>query len=294
MDPDSLIEPSIRKAAKLAKAEDGDIAIPEIRSLTVEEMGRILVGIGWADGLATPTLERLARLLKFHPELYWHPLVERQIHYLERLRVDESEWQKLGWQYHREGDGEYWAYTPPREVAAVDRHLTNLIEAHASGLLPRMRIEWKPARRQPGQKGELKNPYPSGEPFSDPISAWWLRADFNVLRDAFKDRLRRPTGKPSTKDKLKNWYRELAQKVLQGSSVGAWSAYKDSEDGVARWKPLKLEAALEDVCQRKTGRDGIPAFLAYAVLGSLLNVTPKKIRNTIDNCGRPRRIKKSR
>ena len=35
-------------------------------------------------------LSTLAQVLKAHPMLYWHPLVSRQIAYLQRLRHDEA------------------------------------------------------------------------------------------------------------------------------------------------------------------------------------------------------------
>jgi len=69
---------------------------------------------------------------------------------------------------------------------------------------------------------------------------------------------------------------------------------EETDEGVPRWKPLNLDTALDAMLEGKMGSGGKPACLAYAVLGSLLNVTPEKIRNTIDNSIHPRRAKKSR
>jgi hypothetical protein len=123
------------------------------------------------------------------------------------------------------------------------------------------------------------------------VRAAWLYQDFLVLRDAFKARLREAKGKPPMKAAAKEWYRKLAQEVLQDSSTGWWSGYRDYQADA--WKPLDLETALDAMLKGKGGHEGKPAYLAYAVLGSLLDVTPEKIRNTIDNYAPRRRAKKS-
>ena len=62
-------------------------------------------------------LSTLAEILQAHPSLYWHPLVSRQITYLQRLRHDEAEWQRLGWE--TQWDEEEGTERPPKEVRGV-------------------------------------------------------------------------------------------------------------------------------------------------------------------------------
>jgi len=318
----TLIEPSIPPIADLLKsgAIDKELRLTneeleKIASPTAEEMARsIIAGTGWPlrPFIESPTLPKLGEVLKSHPQLYWHPLVQGQVRYLHRLRSDNEEWKRLGWQWESKFDGEYEVYTSPKEVALVNEQLANLIEAHAAGLLPQKRIQWKRARRRPGPKGGLKNPYPTWEPWSERISAEEIAADFHALRSAFKRRLDAAEGKPRTKTGAKEWYRELAQQVLESSSVAClessyvpcssvpwWSGYRDFEHAAhpSGWKPLNLDTALDAMLNGRmgrAGREGKPAYLAYAVLGSLLDATPEKIRNTIGNYRHPRHVKKSR
>jgi hypothetical protein len=302
MNPDALIEPLILEAAKIVKAGNvtGDVVFPETRALTVEEIAKTIIGIGWAGSpvVVSPTLTKLAEILRTSPGLYWHPLVERQISYLRRLQSDKEEWQRLGWQWHSLRDGEYSEYEfycPPKEVAIVDQTLANLIEAHATGLLPKKQIQWKPARKQGGRQGAPKNPYPTWEPWSNTISAQWIHENFLALREAFKERLQARERKPSTKAETKEWYRTVVPEVLKESSGIWWSGLREYDsDGVSRWRSLDLDAALNALADGSVGNEGRPAFLSYAVLAALLDVEPKKIRSTIDNYRHPRRVRKDR
>jgi hypothetical protein len=293
LDPDFLIEPSILEAAQLVKVGDVDRAVVsrERPAVTIGEMAWRMIEIGWEPS----NTARLATILRFNPGLYWDPLVERQILYLRRLQSDEREWRRLAWQWQSQGDGEYEVYTPPNEVAIVDQQLRNLLEAHAAGLFPEESITWRSGKKLPGPKGGLRNPYPTWDPASRLVQVWFLYFDFQALREAFGARLQSAKDRPLMKAEMKDWYRNLAQQVLQDSSVGWWSACKDSESqehGVPRWWPLNLDAALGRMLQGKTNRDGKAAYLACAVLSSLLDVKPEKIRNMIDNYVHRRRVKK--
>jgi hypothetical protein len=73
---------------------------------------------------------------------------------------------------------------------------------------------------------------------------------------------------------------------------GMYGPMRDEEYS-ERWKRLELDAALDRMLppghKGDNEQDGKPAYLAYAVLGALLGVTPEKIRNTLDNYRRTRR-----
>jgi hypothetical protein len=128
------------------------------------------------------------------------------------------------------------------------------------------------------------------------------------------------------RSKDKQGYQRLVQAVLEESSI-SWSDLKvyteveGSEDrqplvggpppGASgaelweylqrlpvpqvdvQWAQLDLGNALERMLvPSKRGhalRDGLPAYLAYAVLGALLAVTPEQIKNALDNSRHPRR-----
>ena len=131
-------------------------------------------------------LSTLAQVLKAHPMLYWHPLVSRQIAYLQRLRHDEAEWQRLGWK--PQWDEEYGTERPPKEVRGVARQLAQLVEAHVSGMFPGRRIIWKAEPKQRGRKSGFSNPHPTG-PWDEWLEADRLEQDFRQLHALFKARL---------------------------------------------------------------------------------------------------------
>jgi hypothetical protein len=70
------------------------------------------------------------------------------------------------------------------------------------------------------------------------------------------------------------------------------------EDYVERWTPIDLGDAIEKMLKPghmgRAGANGKLAYLAYAVLGALLEVPPEKIRNTLDNFRHKRRPKPTR
>jgi hypothetical protein len=67
-----------------------------------------------------------------------------------------------------------------------------------------------------------------------------------------------------------------------------------TEYPVITWKQLNLDHALRQMVNGKMGKageGGNSAYLARSVLAALLNTTPLKIRNAIDNFDYPRRSK---
>jgi hypothetical protein len=321
---DALIEPSVLRIAGLLKSG----------RLTAEEMAKPIAGTGWPrmppelrPFIESPTLPRLAEVLRARPGLYWHPLVERQIAYLRRLRYDVKEWERLGWE--PEWNDTYSFARAPRQVATVSEALRSIVEAHAGGLFPRRRIVWKDHSRKPGRKGRLNNPHPTGESWTEWIEPVWLAEDFRYLHAAFKARLRQPEAKPYLRAEAKEWHRRVAQEILQLVSetdgVGWWSGWKDheveemtadpaqsrvspepSDDAlfseppiiiVERWKPLDLDDALDKMLRREPAslaKEGKPAYLAYAVLGALVGKDPDALKAIIDNYRYPRRRRRTR
>src|SRR5215468_5354719 len=224
----TLIEPSILSIAPRVGEliRSGTLAAwlteEELRKITqtlgADEIAKsISAGTGWPlhSFLESPSLTKLADVLRSHPNLYWHPIVERQIRYLQRLQSEEEEWRRLGWHWHSEWDGEYEIYTPPQEVAPVKQQLENLVEAHACGLLPRTRIRWERAKMPPGPKGGLEIQF-----FSNRITAELLDLVFHRLRDTFKIILRSARDKPVTKKAAKEWYQKLVQEAVPMSLAG--------------------------------------------------------------------------
>ena len=367
--PDPLIEPFFLKISELLHSG----------KLTPDQMAKPFTWT-WAQSVPgelvpffeSPSLSKLVELLKGHPWLYWHPHVFRQISYLRRLRRDEQEWERLGWKW--QWDNEYGYPRPPKEVTTVNEALEGVVKAHGKSLFPGRRIKWVPERKKPGPKGSVKNPHPTGDPWTEWVDVAWLYEDFRALRSAFKAKLKAPEGKPPTRAEAKEWYRKLAQQVLEESDIwwsglqeykvvpvtdvqpiqkpprhigrrapkkpkeghywldtsvtpnvlkrydgasGAWKTNLDisakdpkeavaildslfepiTEHLVAGWKPLNLDEAIDAMLHHNmghTGHEGKPAYLAYAVLGALLGVTPEKIRNTLDNYRHRRRRKKAR
>jgi len=210
----------------------------------------------------------------------------------------------------------------------VYRHLENLVSAHMSNFFPGRQMKLRPIRQKPGPKGlKNKNPFPAHS--SDQVvNAVWLKHDYEVLRSAFRERLNTSADKPVLKAALVEWYQTLANEILAKTSseegVASWSDRKDyitikaSPSELAsvpesssdpwnnpitewleiEWTPLDLHSAIKRMLIRggmgAAGKNGKPAYLAYAVLGALVNQTPEKIRNTIDNHQYRRRFKKTR
>jgi hypothetical protein len=273
-------------------------------------MAKPITGMSWTrlpselrPFIEFPELSQLAEILRTHPGLYWHPLVVRQVLYLGRLRHDEGEWKRLGWRRkHDDMDG---VELPPTQVAAVVHAMVQLLEAHALGLVRHKRIVWK-ARRQPGRKRGVKNPHPS-DPWTIVVDPAWLHEDFVDLRERFKVKLSQRRDKPTFRAAAKEWYRGLAQEVLQEATehgaVGWWSNWKtyglasteSFEYSIEQWKPLDMTSVIErtsaETKPKSLRREGQPAYLAYAVLGALLDQTPDAVMTLLNNHRYPRRRK---
>src|SRR5262245_42904614 len=107
--PDGLISPFVQKLAHILATQ----------AVTAEDRAKPVPGT-WAripdqllPFLESPSVTSLAGVLREHPALYWHPIVYRQVIYLARLRWNEEEWRRLGWE--QEWD-EYGSPEAPKEV----------------------------------------------------------------------------------------------------------------------------------------------------------------------------------
>jgi hypothetical protein len=170
--------------------------------------------------------------------MYWHPHIYRQFLYLLRLLSNEAEWLRRGWE--REVDEETGTKRAPEEVAEVDKWLQKLVEAHLRGLFPMRHVVWKSVPKRAGRKSGLTD-VPT-----DRVDVAWLTKDFQILRTAFRARLkamRRKIG--PTQVEAKAWYRQLAQAILEETSatagVGWWSDWKEYETVVQTPAPPRVD-----------------------------------------------------
>jgi hypothetical protein len=364
--PDPLIAPSISQLT--AHLKSGKITPEGLSGPWMDKWSGFPPAL--LPFVESPSVSTLADVLKAHPLLYWHPLVFRQLRYLLRLRRDEAEWDRLGWE--RQSD-EYGLDLPPKEVKSVYQSLEQLVEAHVSGLYPGRRMVWKHEHKKHGPKGRLKNPHPTGEPWTEWVDSADVAHDERDLRKRFsaqRHELKRLPGE--TPDEARIRIQRLAQAALE--DVDPWwsgfneyvesdepvppppptsytchpgpSAPAHPQDGdlwldtsgmpyalkrydvasatwiisgtiqandvpealelvdvferpmsgprlIKRWTPLDLGDNIERMLRPgQMGRaraDGQPTYLAYAVLGALLGVTPEKIKDTLENYRYPRR-----
>jgi len=276
--------------------------------------------------LQTLDLTKLAQALKRKPGLYFDPIVKNQIFYLTRLKYDQRLWDQLRWGI--EGDDSHIAggWAPPEEVAQVEEFLKMLLAAHVKALFPYRKLELKSLPRPGGRKGGLKNLNPTSDPWTQFIDAQTIDEDYESLKELIKKNIHFPSVVNPNKQTRKRINLQ-AMKVLEESQI-YWSGLRkivsngpafDSNKAKAsdsentrhisflipyweeKWEPLDLDEDIKDMCSgkdmrskriEKTKKDGKPAYLAYAILGCLLDVHPWQIRNVIDNYRHPRPSRK--
>jgi hypothetical protein len=272
------------------------------------------------DGLLpfikSPSLEKLAEVLKAHPGLYWHPLIVRQVWQLVRLSWDQTEWDRLGWLIqHDEND----VPSPPKEAQEAHQQLMGLIEAHAGGLV-RRRVKWKELSRKTGPKGKTKNPHPA-MPGDEWIDSRTLAEDFKAVHDrinvAVDEVKKEKADRGGWTHEDKECYRDSLLRVLKASGI-EWSglAYENPKTPAAEPAPSE-EAALYfsdadfselwefadvvigDTIRKKLDeadplveKQGIPFSLAYALLAALLEASPVEIKDKIENYRRKKKTSK--
>jgi hypothetical protein len=365
-DPTShaLIDPWISTLAAILQS--GKVTAEELASPDAVFWPRVPTALLWF--VQSLDLSRLAEVLRSNARFYRHPLVCRQIDYLDRLRYDEAEWRRLGWVLQYDEASYQWL---PAELPVVNQWLERLVEAHVEAIFPHRRVRWAHKPKKRGPKSGFRNPHPAGD-WATWVGADALVSDFRGLRFAFWTQLQeKKQAVPRLKAEARAWYRNLAQEVvaqlsrelfdfIEWSSLQAFTVSRYpppsspaadlchpgpsapaqphdrelwldtsadpyvlkrydmasatwttamtckteelravsetvramhsptlDEEYPERWKRLKLDAALDSMLPpgHKGDHDhsGKPAYLAYAVLGALLGVTPEKIRNTLDN-----------
>ena len=309
-----LISPYIVKLSSQLKP--GTLAVDE-KDCHVKEWSYTRVPQRLAPFIKSLNLATLVEVLKRDPWFYCHPLVQQQMFYLERLALDEQEWQRLGWSPRvREGLDEPWDSNdldPPDEIREVAFWMQSLIAAHATGIFPGLRIKWESKGRKPGPKAVMANPHPVPRHRVESIEAEYLYEDYCRLDDGFK--ARNIKWKRATKEDIKR----VVTEVLNDSDLD-WSARRETvsldepisapsgpplskkckppqqrgrvyPDWTYRWTLPELADAIEKMRTNqmgRLGREGKPKFLASAVLGALLDVEPEKVRDMVDNYRRPK------
>lgn len=266
--------------------------------------------------LQTLDLSTLVEALKRNPILYFAPIVSDQISYLMGLRNDQDLWNQFGWgiQVDASIPG---GWGPPEEVDEVIRYLRLLLEAHANSIFRYDRIEWKPLKK-PGPIGGLKNPHPTSDPWTQFIDAQTIYSDYKYLKELIDKSIQIPSVVKPNKQRIERLNLQ-AMKVLEESQIHWSGLHQLIPDGPAfdpkkpeptdpkkrhamlffwlmrskdQWEPLDLENDIINMCSgkdtcsgriEKTKRDGKPAYLAYSILGGLLDVPPEKIKDVIVN-----------
>ncbi|MBI3769669.1 MAG: hypothetical protein HY271_14425 [Deltaproteobacteria bacterium] len=250
--------------------------------------------------IQTPAIERLRAILAHRPELYWHPIVRAEI---EHLRRREHELDRISHVGAQEADVRH----QQEAVNEVSRALQSLVTAHADGILPWLRVAWRP-RKKRGPRAGLTNPYPHNEPtrFIDSIR---VEQTWKQLHRFFRAREKdlHLGGRPgSTTDEAVERITTMAINALDRSNAYLWSSRHTLDVGEpppgvsveahlleAIWAADKwywdidLRPAVQPVVNRKLSprmrREGVPAYLAYATLGALLDTSAETVREKIEN-----------
>lgn len=257
----------------------------------------------------------LAEALKRDPILYFDPIVSAQISYLMGLRNNQELWNGLGWGIQAD-DSIPSGWRPPKEVDEVIKYLRLLLEAHAQSIFRYQKIEWKSLHQKRGPRGGLKNPHPTSEPWTQFIDAQTIYSEYKFLKELIDKSIQIPSVVNPSKQTIESINLQ-AMKVLGDSQIHWSGLHQLIPDGTAfdpkkpeptdpkqrhvmlfswilrskdQWEPLDLEDDIinmcsgKDMCSKrieKTKRDGKPAYLAYSILGGLLDVPPEKIKDVI-------------
>jgi hypothetical protein len=264
--------------------------------------------------IESPSLATLAELLAKHRCAYWDPLVMRQILYLDRLRHDPDEWQRLGWEEIWEYDAGFDDHVrcAPREVEDVERWRERLTDAHVQGLLPGRCVAPRLVRELLGRPAKgLRNAHPR-HPVHEWVDARTLEQAWKSLHAFFKRHEAKIRPRPGASERIRKlvdearktcgrfWWSNLYR--LDGEQVINPQAQRKPPAGLSatermlwslpltsvikRWDPIDIDPAITSIVKRKMGRagkEGRPAYLAYAVLAAHLGQPAEKVRDAIDN-----------
>ncbi len=281
--PDPLIEPTL--VARMGR----DISSGK---LTHEEMSEPYPGSDWEvvpeelrQFIVSQKLDDLMDALRARPTLYWHPIVARQVLHLHRVASDPG----------YEGENKSLA-------DAAQARLEHLLEVHAERLVRSRRVVWKATPNRPGPRATIPNPHPGDREGSGVVEPSQLQDDWKILHVIFSRegaRLKRQSNE--TKDG--DYRKRLATCVhsLLAETPIAWSGLWSFDDPSPPSEPSSpFEASLSSALSIRWNTDfgsavagafesylkdkyGLPATLAYFVLGHLLGVSGEKVFNTLDH-----------
>ncbi len=248
--------------------------------------------------LETLDVGDLVAALARHPRLYWHPLIVKQLtHLVELIRDRET--------------------SPDLQHRAVNA-VQGLVAAHAGGLLPGFRVTWTPRARPPGPRAGLANPHPINA-MTTFIDATQLSVAWRALRHAITTRrlsaLLRCRGESAAD--VKEQLMSLASDALEECGP-PWSNLREPHFSLqppktfrsrtigrrAAWTLRHLEGhwnvdlssaiapLVEGAPPPLLKKEGAPAFLAYAILASLLETTPERVYGIIHQYRRRGRVRR--
>lgn len=271
--PDPLIAPSILKIAEPLKA--GTLTAEEMAKPHPTQWPRVPPEL--LPFIMSFNLVKLAEALKAHPQLYWHPLVLRQVSHLRRLRAmpDEGDLE--------EGYSSPFQDVPPKGTRrAAAETIQKLFIAFGQGLFPHAKVE-------------VKLPKHEGRPrkYND-----WKQAALLVEFKELWDELARLTDSVAGFFRLRAYTSRAALEtklveLLQQLHRSSWRSYLtetvDSDASDNRWdaiqvnqKPLSLKVA------RKIARQAIRTHaiskrrLIYGLLAHYERKTLEQIRGLIE------------
>ncbi len=171
-------------------------------------------------------------------------------------------------------------------------------------------MSWEQYPEKPGTKSRIENPHPSLRHEYGHIVPSELFESFDALRNAAKAHGFNEMPQPTNLDGVAS-LRPALRRVLDEAGP-AWTTLRELKP-TAQSPPASgctgrsipsvdivwPEAVIDDLARRAIAQyatfpydEGVPAFVAYAILATLLNVSPVKIRNTLDNFQHPRRSRR--
>lgn len=231
--------------------------------------------------LESQNLDELIAAVVARPTLYWHPTVARQVLHLHRVAFD----------LEHEDDVEL--------AQAAREVLERLITAHAERMVRGRRLGWKDQPKKSGPKDAIPNPYPSEIPGSETIGPAQLFATWERVRDVLNsEAITWTKGKGEADDAYRLRVTKTVQARLRclpiewsdrwgpegAPSVSAEDSPYDAiplstYDSAIDWN-TDFAQAVNDALDPDSSfdlKDGMPAALAYSILGHLLSDATRRV-----------------
>ena len=175
--------------------------------------------------LETLNLLKLAEVLKRNTLLYFDPIVRDQIFYLRILTYNPPLWDQLGWPSEWDTNLGFNVY--PKQVNQVEKFLEMLLETHIKSLFPYRKVKWEQLSKRRGPPGGLKNPHPTGEPWTEFIDAQILFSDFRFLKEEIKLKKILIPSVHNPSNRIIERISQQAMEVLEESQIN-WSGLKET------------------------------------------------------------------